>query len=78
MNERNTLLYKKYISLILFSKGAHSLFWVWKIDGETYSQIGEFFLLHIFFLEPECDNAWTPLQAVSSETTQRLWLTAYP
>ena len=25
MNEQNTLLYKKYISLILFSKEAHSL-----------------------------------------------------
>ena len=68
MNERNTLLYKN-ISLILFLKGAHSLLLVWEIDGETYTQRGDYFLPHIFFLEPGVANACTPLQTVSSETT---------
>ena len=40
----------------------------WEIDGETYTQIGDFFLSHIFFREPVGANACTPLQAVSSET----------
>ena len=57
------------MSLILFSKGAHSLSLVWEIDGETYTQRGDFFLSHIFFQEPEGANACTSLQAVSSETT---------
>ena len=61
MNERNTLLYKKYISLISFSKGAHSLLLVWEIDGETYTQRLDFFLPHIFFVEPGDANACTPL-----------------
>ena len=68
MNKWNSFLYKN-ISLILFSKEAHSLLWVWEIDGETYTQRRDFFLSHIFFLEPEGANACTPLQAVSSETT---------
>ena len=64
-----TLLYKKNISLILFLKGAHSLLLVWEIDRETYTQRGNFFLSHMFFREPGGANAWTRLQAVSSETT---------
>ena len=62
--------YIKNISLILFSKGAHSLLLVWEIDGETYTQGGDFFLSHIFFREPRNANACTPLQAVSSETSE--------
>ena len=46
-----TFLYKN-ISLILFLKGAHSLLLVWEIDGETYTQTGDFFLSHTFFREP--------------------------
>ena len=65
---RNT--YIKNISLILFSKGAHSLLSVWKIDGETYTQRGDFFLSHIFFREPWGTNACTPSQAVSSEMSE--------
>ena len=57
------------ISFILFSKGNHSLLLVWEIDGETYTQSRDFFLPHIFFLEPGGANTWTPLQAVSSETS---------
>ena len=70
MNEfqwkNETLLYKN-ISLILFSKGPHCLLLVWEIDGETYTQRGDFFLSHIFFREPGGANACIPLQAVSSE-----------
>ena len=69
MNERNTFLYKKYISLILFSKGAHSLLLVWERDGETYTQWGDFSWSHNFFLEPRCANACNPLQDLSSERT---------
>ena len=60
MNERNTLLYKN-ISLTLFSKRAHSLLLVWEIDGETYTQIWDFFS----YLLPGARgaNACTPLQA---------------
>ena len=58
------------IPLILFSKGAHSLFLVWEIDEETYTQRGDFFLSHIFFREPWGANACTPLPAVSSETSE--------
>ena len=74
-NERTSIIETKhtslwkYISLVLFSKGAHSLLQVWKIDGETYTQRGDFFLAHIFFLEPGGANVCTPLQAVSWETT---------
>ena len=67
-NEKHFFM-KKNISLILFSKGAHSLLWVWEINGEAYTQRGNFSLLHIFFLEPGGANACTPLQAVSSEKT---------
>ena len=66
--QRGTLIYKN-ISLILFSKGAHCLLLVWEIDGETYTQKGDFFLSHIFFREPGGVNTCTPLQAVSSEMT---------
>ena len=65
--QRGTHIYKN-ISLILFSKGAHSLLLVWEIDGETYTQRGDFFLSHVCFLEPGGANPCTPLQAVSSET----------
>ena len=68
MNELNTFRYKN-ISLVLFSKGPHSLLLVWEIEGETYTHGGDFFLPHIFFREPEGAKACTPLQAVSSETT---------
>ena len=61
MNERNTLLYKN-TSLILFSKGAHSLLWVWEIDGETYTQRGDFFWPFIFFLEPLVSTLAPPCQ----------------
>ena len=44
-----THVFIKNISLILFSKRAHSLLLVWEIDGETYTQRGDFFLSHIFF-----------------------------
>ena len=71
MNEtKHTFLYlKKYHSLILFSKGAHSLLSAWEIDGETYTLRGDFFMTHIFFLEPVGANACTPLQAASSGMT---------
>ena len=69
MNERNTLLYKN-ISLILFSNKAHSFLFVWEIDGETYTQRGDFFLSHIFSREPGDANACTLLQAVSSERSE--------
>ena len=61
-----TLLYKN-LSLVLFSKGAHSLLLVWDIDGETYTQREDFFLPHILFLWPVGANPCTPLQAVSPE-----------
>ena len=62
----NETLLNKDISLILiWEKGPT----VWEIDGETYTQRGDFFLSHIFFREPGGTNACTPLQAVSSETT---------
>ena len=48
MNELNTFHYKN-ISLILFSKRAHSLLLVWEIDGETYTQRGDFYLSYTFF-----------------------------
>ena len=57
-----TLLYKN-ISLILFLKGAHNLLLVWEIDGETYTQRGDFFLSNTFFRESGCANVCTPLQA---------------
>ena len=62
-----TLLYKN-ISLILFSKGAHCLLLVWEIDGETYTQKGDFLLSHTFFQEPGGANTCTLLRAVWSET----------
>ena len=43
---------------------------MWEIDGETYTQRGDFFLSHIFFREPGSANACTPLQAVSSEMSE--------
>ena len=64
-----TRIYKN-ISLILFSKGAHSLLLVWEIDGETYTQRGDFFLSHIFFREPGGANVCTPLRALSSVTSK--------
>ena len=57
----------KYISLILLSKGVHSLLLVCEIDGEAYTQRGDFLLCHIFFRESGDANACTPLQAVSSD-----------
>ena len=51
----------KNISLILFSKGAHSWLLVWEIDGKTFTQRRDFFLSHIFFWEPGDANACTPL-----------------
>ena len=63
-----TLPYKN-ISLILFSTEAHCLL-VWEIDGETYTQRGDFFSSHTFFREPGSANAFTPLQAVSSERSE--------
>ena len=63
-----TLLYKN-ISLILFSKRAHSLL-LDEIDGEIYTQRGHIFLSHIFFREPECANACTSLRAMSSERSE--------
>ena len=62
-------VYIKYISLVLFSKGAHSLLLVWEIDGETYTQRGDF-LSYIFFREPVGASFGTPLQAVSSEKSK--------
>ena len=50
-------------------KGAHSLLWVWEIDGETYTQRADFFLRHIFNQEQGGANACTPLQAISLEIT---------
>ena len=61
-----TLLYNN-ISLILFSKGAHSLLLVWEIDGETYTQRRNFFLSRIFFWEPGCAIACASLKAISSD-----------
>ena len=53
-----TLLYKN-VSLILFSKGAHSLMLVLEIGGETYTQRGDFLLSHTVFWEPGGANACT-------------------
>ena len=66
--QQGTRIYKN-ISLILFSKGAHRLSLVWEIDGETYTQRGDFFLSHIFW-EPGGAKTCTPLQAVSSELSE--------
>ena len=62
MNKRNTLLYRN-ISLILFSKGGPSFVVIWEIDGETYTQRGDFFLSHTFFREPGGANNCIPLRA---------------
>ena len=51
MNERNTLVYKKYISHFILEWGPLFVV-VWEIDGETYIQIRDFILSHIFFREP--------------------------
>ena len=72
MNEQNTLLYKN-ISLILFSKGAHSLSWVWEIDGETYTQRGDFFLPHIFFRE---SGGCQRLHPLASRIIRGIWDTS--
>ena len=61
MNKRNILV-NKDISLVLFSKGPQFVV-SWEIDGETYTQRGDFFLSHIFFQEPGGANACIPLQA---------------
>ena len=63
-----TLLYKNISHLFL--RRAHCLLLVWEIDGETYTQRGDFFLSHIFFQKPGGANACTPLQAVSSERSE--------
>ena len=81
--KRNTLLYKN-ISLSHFILEKSTQFVVSlrererERDGETYTQRGDFFLPHIFFLEPGGADTCTPLQAVLSETTQRFWLAMYP
>ena len=62
--QRGTCIYKN-ISLILFSKEAHSLLFVWEIDRETYTQRGPF-----FFREPRSADSSTRLQAVSSEMSE--------
>ena len=67
--QQRTRIYKN-TSHILFSKGAHSLLLVWEINGETYTQRGDFFLSHIFFREPGGTNTCTLLQAGSSETSE--------
>ena len=67
--QRGTSIYKD-ISLILFSKGAHSLLLIWEIDGETYNQRENFFLSYNFFRRPGGANACTLLQTVSSETSE--------
>ena len=72
-------LYKHInISLILFSKGAHSLLLVWEIDGVIYTQRGDIFLSHIFFQEPGSTNACNPLQPYRQRRQRRLWSAAYP
>ena len=58
-NERTKHFFIK-VYLILFSKGAHCLLLVWEVDGETYTQRGDFFLTHSFFREPGSANACTP------------------
>ena len=59
VNERNT----SFLNPSFYSrKEAHSLLLVWVIDGETYTQSGDFFLSHIFFREPGGANACIPLQ----------------
>ena len=65
---RNTYIYK-YISHFILERGPHFVA-SWQIDGETYSQRGDFSLPHIFFLGPRSANACTRLQAVSSETPE--------
>ena len=57
MNGQNTLLYKN----IYLSFYSWEFVVSWEIDGETYTQIGDFFLSHIFFREPVGANACTPL-----------------
>ena len=48
MNVQNTLLYKN-ISLIFFLEKGPQFVTSWEIDGETYTQRGDFFLSHTFF-----------------------------
>ena len=63
MNDRNTFLYKNISHFILVRDPQFVV--SLEIDGET--QIGDFFLSHIFFWEPGGANACTPMRAVSSE-----------
>ena len=75
MNERNTVLYKNRF-LILFSKRAHSLFLVWEINRETYTQREDFFLFH-----PSSGSQGATLAPLSSRIVRNdlsLWSTAFP
>ena len=66
LSKRNILFYKKYTSHFILERGTQC---VVSFDGKTYTLRRDFFLPRIFFLEPGGANAFTPLQAVSSEKT---------
>ena len=74
--QRGTHIYKN-ISLVLFSKEDHSLLFVWEIDGETYTQRGDF-LSHIFFLGLGGTNACTPCKPYRQRGSRRFWSAACP
>ena len=72
-----TLLYKN-ISVILFSKGTHYFLLVWEIEGETYTQRGNFFLSHTFFREPGGATLTPPCKPCHQRGPRRLWSAACP
>ena len=75
--QRGTRIYKN-ISLILFSKRAHSLLLVWEIDGKAYTQRGDFFLSHIFFRKLGGANTCTPpCKPYCQRRPRCLWSAAY-
>ena len=68
-----TLLYKKNISLTLYSRKGWRFCGVWEKGGETYI-LRERTSSRIFFQEPGGANACTPLQA----RQRRLWSAGCP
>ena len=60
-----TFLYKN-LSYFILKRGTQVIVSL-EIDGETYTQRGDFFLFHIFFREPGGANACTLVHAVLSD-----------
>ena len=74
----NTLLYKN-ISLSFYSRKGHTVCCNFDRDAETYTQRGDFFLPHIFFLEPRgCQRLHPhPCKPYHQRQHKRLWSVAY-